>query len=184
MAVEQLLSMRVDILISWGTAAGLSPEVCSGDIIIPESVKVQDTEIKTDPSFTKSLIPRLPKHLKVHQGSIVEVNRLLPTVASKQQIFRDSQCLAADMESGGLATLAAKKKVHFAVIRSVLDPVTMPVPGSLLNSLTPQGELQLSEFLKNIVKNPGDLPLVFNLAWSFKKAHKALQIITQILNAP
>jgi adenosylhomocysteine nucleosidase len=182
-AAQLLISKDVEVLISWGSAAGLSPEVAGGDLLIPRSVKVHDKTYHTHGSFNNELLNQISPGIPVHQGSICESARLLTSVENKKQLFESSQCLAADMESGALAELAAEKNIPFSVIRAVSDPVNMKLSKAVLAGIGQDGKFKLASFVKTALISPWEWVSIIKLAWNFKKAQKTLNIVAKILKA-
>ena len=183
LAAKLLISQKVELLISWGSAAGLSPKVAGGDLIIPRSVKVDDKIYNTHGLFNNELLAQIPGGVRVHQGPICESSNLLSSVESKKQLFESNQCLAADMESGALAELANEKNIPFSVIRTVSDPVNLKLPRAVLAGMGPNGQFQMRNFLKIALVHPWEWWSIIKLAWNFKKARKTLIIVAQLLKA-
>ncbi len=182
-AAQLLISKDVEVLISWGSAAGLSPEVAGGDLLIPRSVKVNDKTYHTHSSFNNELLKQISPGVPVRQGPICESENLLVSVESKKQLFECSQCLAADMESGALAELASKKNIPFSVIRAVSDPANMKLPKAVVAGMGQDGKFKLASFLKMALILPWEWWSIIKLAWNFKKAQKTLNIVAKILKA-
>lgn len=183
LAAKLLISQKVELLVSWGSAAGLSPEVAGGDLIIPKSVKVDDKIYNTHGPFNNELLEQIPGGVPVHQGPICESGKLLVSVDSKKKLFESSQCLAADMESASLAEFASEKNIPFSVIRTVSDPANMKLPRAVLAGMGPDGQFQMRNFLKTALIHPWEWWSIINLAWNFKKALKTLKIVAQLLKA-
>jgi adenosylhomocysteine nucleosidase len=183
LATQILISHEVELLISWGSAAGLSPKVAGGDLMIPDSVKVNEKLYSTYSSFNNELLSQIPKGVPVHQGSICETGNLLVSVESKRKLFENSQCLAADMESGALAELAAENNIPFSVIRAVSDPDNMKLPKAVLAGMGTDGQFQVGNFLKTALMHPMEWWSIIKLARNFKKAQKTLNIVAQLLKA-
>lgn len=183
LAAQLLISQEVDLLISWGSAAGLSPEVTGGDLMIPKSVKLSDKIYTTHGSFNNELLAQIPSGVRVHQGPICESRKLLVSVESKKKLFEGSQCLAADMESAYLAELADARNIPFSVIRTVTDPANMKLPKAVLAGMGPDGQFQMGNFLKMALILPWEWWPIIKLSRNFKKARKTLNIVAQLLKA-
>lgn len=183
LAAQRLISHEVELLISWGSAAGLSPKVAGGDLIIPRTVKVDNKIYDAHGPFNIELLTQIPDGVRVHQGPICESGKLLVSVDSKKKLFESSQCLAADMESASLAEFASEKNIPFSVIRTVSDPANMKLPRAVLAGMGPDGQFQMRNFLKTALIHPWEWWSIINLAWNFKKALKTLKIVAQLLKA-
>jgi adenosylhomocysteine nucleosidase len=171
--VEQLVTQRVGLMISWGSAAGLFPGLKAGDLLIPESVKANQRVFQTAGKFNEKIISHLPGSVNLHRGPMVETRQILATMEDKKSLFESSGCRAADMESGALAELAGENNIPFSVIRSVSDPVELALPESLLNSFK-DGAFQPLALLANSLPKPGDWISIAKLMTGFSKARKTL----------
>lgn len=170
---EQLMTHGVDLMISWGSAAGLYPELKAGDLLIPDDVKTSQRVFRAATNFNQKIISHLPGSVNLHRGSMVETRQILATMEDKKRLFEASGCRAADMESGALAELACENNMPFSVIRSVSDPVDLALPESLLNSFK-DGVFQPLSLIFNSLPKPGDWISIAKLMSGFKKARKTL----------
>ena len=177
---EQLLKYPLDLIISWGSAAGLNPQLSAGDLLIPRSVVVGNEVLSTHDSFNQMLISHLPGNITMHLDPITQCPQILASAADKEQLFLATDCVAADMESGAVAQLANQKKISFAVVRSVSDEADMPLPMTLLNSFR-QGEFHMPSFLGNLILHPGEWPQIAKLKGNFTKVKKTLIIVSDII---
>ena len=177
---EKLLSDPVDLVISWGSAAGLNKAVEAGDLLIPEAINVGNQMIHTNYDFNHQLISNLPHTLRINREPLAECKGILATVEDKSNLYAATGCVAGDMESGALAQMAAQHQVPFAVIRSVVDEADMPLPSALLKGFG-KGRFDLPAFLGRALINPSDWPLIIKLAMNFKKVKKTLNIASDII---
>lgn len=177
---EQLLDQNVGLLISWGSAAGLFQGINAGDLLIPESVKIERRVYNTSGLFNQKIISNLPQSIILHQGPIVETRNILASVKDKEQLFESSGCKAADMESGVLAQLATENNIPFSVIRSVSDAVDLALPASLLGSFR-NGTFQPLTLMTKALTKPGDWISIIKLISGFKRAKKTLQIAGEVI---
>ena len=160
------MKYRVDVVVSWGSAAGLSPQAAAGDLLIPESVKVGNSMIDTYDNFNQRLIAKLPAGVTLHRNPIAESPVVLHTIHEKEKMYHATGCIAADMESGTLAQMANLNNIPFAVVRSVSDEANMPLPVAVLNSF-PQGTFHLPAFLRSALVNPIEWPQITKLMLNF-----------------
>jgi adenosylhomocysteine nucleosidase len=182
-AAQQLLSLGVELLISWGSAAGLSPDLSGGDLILPHLVKSPTGTFTAHDSFYKLLLSEIPKDLPFHQGPICQTEEILDSIDSKTKLFSTTRCLAADMESAALAELASYKHIPFAVVRAISDPANLKLPKALLQTLMIGSEFNTWKFLKKAILFPNEWFLILKLAKNFQKARKTLNIGAASLKA-
>ena len=182
-AAQQLLSLGAELLISWGSAAGLSPNISGGDLILPHLVKSPAGTFTAHDPFYKLLLSKMPKDLSFHQGPLYHTEGLLYSIDSKTALFSTTRCLAADMESAALAVLASHKNVPFAVVRAISDPVNLELPKALLQTPIIGSGFDTWKFLKKAILIPNEWLLILQLARNFKKAQKTLNIGAASLKA-
>ena len=177
---EQLLNYPIDMVISWGSAAGLSPKIAAGDLLIPEAVKVGQRTIITDAQFNEKLISYLPTGTPLHRKPVTESRGILATSTDKKKLYEATGCVAADMESGAVAQLADLNKIPFSVVRSVSDPADMALPKAILDSFR-NGTFRISSFLGSAVRDPVEWPQITKLMGNFNKVKKTLIIASDII---
>ncbi len=177
---KELCKHQVELFVSWGTAAGLSPQAQAGDLVLPDYVVANGQKYGTCNSFNEKLISHLPDTVNLHRQAIAETNKVLASVADKKQLFSTSDCLAADMESGTLAALATENELPFTAIRSISDSAESPLPKALLASFD-QGAFQLRTFLTKAFLSPGEWWGITKMARDFKKARKTMIIAGEII---
>ena len=66
LAAQRLISHKVELLISWGSASGLSPKVAGGDLIIPRTVKVDNKIYDAHGPFNIELLTQIPDGVPFH----------------------------------------------------------------------------------------------------------------------
>jgi adenosylhomocysteine nucleosidase len=179
-AFEKLVEHRVDIVISWGSAAGLTPEVRAGDLLIPQLVNIAGQKYPANRSFCQQLLSKLPSTMRVHVEPIAQTEKVLLTVEDKMKSHQSNDCIAADMESGTLAQLAGAKDLPFAVIRAVSDTANTRLPKVLIHSFRGTS-FDLWDFMLATLTHPGDWGNLIRLAKSFKKARESLRMAGKIL---
>ena len=180
-SVKQLLALGVDQLIGWGTAAGLSPAVAAGDLIIPDAVIISEYKYSTHHEFNNEILKHIAPGLRWHKGLIYGAEEILDSVESKQEIFAKTRCIGADMESGALAQTATENNVPFTVIRAVSDPVYQSIPKSVELGMTEDGGFNTKKFIRAMSSRPHDWLPTVKLARNFKKARKTLNIVAKVI---
>ena len=177
---EHLIRHGAQWLISWGSAAGLFPGLNAGDLLIPESIRIEHREFETSNPYNQRIISGLPHSITLHRGPMVETRKILATVEDKKQLFAISGCKAADMESGALAQLATENNIPFSVVRAVSDPVDLVLPGSLLGSFV-HGTFQPLTLMSRAITKPDDWVAIAKLMSGFKKAKKTLRVVGELI---
>lgn len=77
-AAELLVAKGATHLMSWGCAAGLSPGLRAGDLVLPTAVIDMDSaEIAIDPDWHGHSKQVLSKSLAVHEGSLLTTQHVI-----------------------------------------------------------------------------------------------------------
>ncbi len=179
-AFTKILEHPVDLVVSWGTAAGLTHGVRAGDLVIPKFVKTSEGTFQANPWFCQQIASCIPSGLKKHHGTLSDTGTILRSIDDKRKLNLASNCVTADMESGAIARLAEEHNLPFAVIRSVSDEVTTPIPTAILNSFK-GNNFEIKSFIYNAIITPSDWKDIFKLSGEFKKARKSLRTAARIL---
>jgi len=86
-------------IVSTGFAGALVAGVESGTIVEPDYIVTTDVKnCPVDPTLQRMLSAK--DQQATVSGPVLHTDRLLASVADKQQAFESSQCIACDMESG------------------------------------------------------------------------------------
>src|SRR3546814_8648617 len=107
---RELVEEGVKALLSFGIAGALVPDLDCGELIVAETVRGSDgRDYPCNGDWHRTLAARLSEAGLTHRsGALLGTSRVLRDAADKQAAHRDSGCLAVDMESGAVATVAAE----------------------------------------------------------------------------
>lgn len=178
-AAEDLLSAGAKALISWGVAGGLAPHLESGVLLLPEQVRLLSGEqYGTDPYWLQSLLEQLEGKLPLSNAPLQHTETILSSPEEKTRLYRQTGCVAVDMESAAVGKAAASAGVPFLVIRAIADPAPTALPPSALKALNSQGQLQLFALLANLLKRPWEALDLWQLARHFQAARTTLRAVT------
>jgi adenosylhomocysteine nucleosidase len=161
-AAETLIAKGVRGLVSFGLAGGLDPVLRPGDIIIPDSVRVGDTEFATADLVGPT------------SGVLLAGSAIAATRAAKKILFATTGAAAIDLESGAVARVAQRHNLPFAVLRAICDPAERDLPPAALAALDASGAIGIWRVLASIARAPGQLPDLIALARDAARARRAL----------
>lgn len=167
-------------LLSFGIAGGLQPELTSGDVVIASHICSQTETWLCDPAWVARLTARVPQ---AHAGLVWGCERIIVTPEDKRQLGAASQCLTADLESHGMAAVAAEAGLPFAAVRVVADGLGHSLPPAALLALRDDGEPDLRAILRDIAAHPAQLPALLRLAHASNKAFVSLRRVAALLAA-
>ena len=177
-----LANMGVRGIVSFGTAGGLSPGLKSGDLVLPKSVVCESDGSSFDatPSWHSALLRRLggsqildPSLVKF-QDTLLQPAKVIADPAQKATLFRESKCVAADMESAGVASICAKRGLAFATVRVVTDDCNTTIPSCVLDALDVRGNLSLTKLGWGLLKKPWQVFPLLRLGVDYAKARRRL----------
>lgn len=144
----QILIDRFDpaALINTGIAGGVGPGLHVGDIVVATGLVQHDYDVtpfgyvkgnlcerdhadtptvfQADEGVVAAVMEAAKEVLgaeKLHRGLIATGDQFIAGAAQKATIYREFQALAAEMEGGAIAQVAALGNVPFAVIRAISD---------------------------------------------------------------
>lgn len=175
-AAERLLAAGARILVSWGTAAGLTERAQAGDLAIPKRVLAGDTAYLTDARLHTRLRAELPVSLRVFEGDLLHSDRLLTSPGDKRRAHENSGAWIADMESGAVARVAAAAGVPLLVVRAVADDGCQEVPTWIAGTITSTGRLSPIRLASGSLAHPTDWPRLAGLYAGLRAARRSLAV--------
>ena len=170
------------LLVSFGIAGALRPDVRTGDLLIPISVRQESGEIiETNSNIRMRLVQKareaLPE-LTILEDPILATNRLLGGVEEKLSVGQASGAAAVDMESHKIALAARAAGIPMIVVRAVLDDSATALPEFVIRAVTPQGKPDFSKVLAGAAWRPWEL---VRLARLNQAAHRTLRRVAPLL---
>src|SRR5258708_3284349 len=95
-------------LLGWGLAGGLGPALQAGTICLPSMVVSRDgATFATDLHWREILTAAISPRLIVVSGKLLTSAAAIEDVAAKAAAFGETGAVAVDMESAGVAEIAA-----------------------------------------------------------------------------
>lgn len=181
-AAELLVAKGATHLISWGCAAGLSPILRAGDLVLADIVMDTDNvKIATDADWHAHSKQVLSKLCVVHTGNLLTTQRIVALSNDKKQLHLKTGAVALDMESVAIAKVAKQHAMPFLAVRVIADSVNTSLPRAVNNALNEQGEVVLKKLLLSIALNPAEIPRLIKLGLSFRAAKVTLkQVAAQL----
>lgn len=178
--------------LSVGVAAGLSPRLQPGDLIVGNRVVLYrgsgmtPQNFSCDPGMQEWAMGLLRQSKDRHcLGPIATVERILLTAQEKRHLAAESSAIAVDMESAAIASVAAARAVPFLAIRAILDPLEEDLKIAFGQFLDRQGEPRWAPLTRYLLAHPQVLPRLMALGFRTKVACTRLgRLLRDLLTAP
>ncbi|NCF83238.1 MAG: hypothetical protein GWP74_16670 [Proteobacteria bacterium] len=180
-AARALLEAGADALISWGTAAAVSPDLSHGDLVLPREVLTRDgRRFSVDDPWRDRLEKILESHGGCHAGTVAEADGVLANTDDKLRLHNLSGALIADMESAAIAQACHMAGCRLLVVRAVSDRMVARIPACALAAVDANGDVNVARCLGKLLLAPGDLPALLRLARGFRDACATLTRVAQL----
>lgn len=115
----ELVQAGVTGLLSFGTAGGLDPALQPGDLVLPERVIAEDGRVFVVDDAWRT---RLAAGRACRGGTLLSATTPIAGPAAKRRWAERTPAIAVDTESAGVATVAAARRLPFAVVRAIVAP--------------------------------------------------------------
>ena len=127
---------RPRLMVSAGFAGGLDPRVQRQDLVVATSLTRPPSpsgrgaggeggELALDPA---ALVPWLDEVRNLHRGRLLTFDRVVRLREEKQQLGRQHDALAVDMETFAVAEVCRQRAVDFFAVRAISDAVDDELP--------------------------------------------------------
>jgi adenosylhomocysteine nucleosidase len=166
-ACATLLAAGATGLVSWGTAAGLTETVPSGQVVIAGS---------------EAWVSRVMSRLQgiAVRGGIACAPGVLGTGAEKRALALATGAVIADMETDAVRQAADAAGVPWLAVRAVADAVDVGVPVSVLQAIDPQGRVSYGRLGAALLGRPGDVAALPRVARGFSAALRSLRAVGEL----
>jgi adenosylhomocysteine nucleosidase len=179
-AAAALIEAGARALVSWGIAGGLDPAARPGDLVLPAAVLgIGNTRYEADELWRARLTETLGRRVRVHSGTMIQVDQPLCDEAAKRAAFESSGACAVDMESAAIAARANRAKLPFLVVRGVSDAVETPIPTGALIGVDAEGNPRTAAVLGWLMRHPGQLPDMLNVRRTYRAAVATLRSVAE-----
>jgi adenosylhomocysteine nucleosidase len=174
LAAQRLAAAGATALASVGTAGGLDPELPCGAVLLPAEVHVLDGPPRvSDARWRAAVRAALPRDCTVSEGALLTSRVPIGARLDKAIAWRETGCVALDMESAAVAQFAASTAVPFVGLRVIVDTARDELPAAVL-AASAGGELAIGRLLWGLARSPRDIVAVRRLARRFRTACDSL----------
>ena len=175
-AVGRLAQRGAEMIVSFGFAGGLAPDLPAGTLLLPKTLRCAGRDdISVDQAeMAEGAVGLLVGATPLSRGALLTVEAPVATVADKQQAQKRFEAVAVDMESYWVAEACRGARLGFLALRAISDPAQRALPPSAARAMGPDGNLQIGRLLGGLLSRPGDLPDLVRLGLDSRKASAAL----------
>lgn len=176
----RLLAEGATGVVSFGLAAGLSPGLRPGDLVLADAVILPDGRRLTAHSAWRAVLAAAlsPAGMATHLGPIAGTDHLLAAPEQKQALFEATGALAADMESHAVADVATLAGKPFIVVRAIADAADQALPDGAIRFLGPDGRMRLTALI-GVIARPWELAQLLRLGLQTRGALGTLHQVTR-----
>ena len=178
-AAEGLLESGVIALVSFGVAGALDARLRSGDLVLPESIHVNDEILPVTESWRGQLKQLLSPGLTVIGGTLAASKEVVSTETAKRELANVTGACAVDMESGAIAEVAAEAGIPFIAIRAITDPIGFSPPTALLSAVYPDGSVNAVRLMSLILRRSVDVGTLMRLGRGMRAASDTLSAVVR-----
>jgi hopanoid-associated phosphorylase len=163
-------------VISFGVAGGLDPSLRSGDVVVATEVMAGDTRWLAGLSLNEELVSGVALgRRRVVRGCLAGVEEVVVARARKAALHADTGAAAVDMESHIAAAYATEAGLPFAAVRVISDPADRSLPALAKSAIKPNGDIDLRNILRGVVRNPRTLSALVSMGIDFNRALRSLR---------
>ena len=181
-ASRALIAEGCTALLSLGTAGGLDPALNAGAVVIADRIVAADgRSFATSRPWRKALVESVTEAGgTVSVAPIAGSDEMVTSVEAKQDLRRRTGSVAVDMESVGVAEVAAEAGLPFLALRAVADTAGRSVPAWVLRGVGADGVLRPLAVATGLLARPWALPVVIGLAWDNRRARAGLRRVAAL----
>ena len=181
-AANRAVDAGVDLLVSWGLAGGLAASVAPGTVVAPRRVLAQGQPPVAVDAAWHSRLAALAREPAMDFGDLLSVAEPLESPAAKREAANAVNAVAVDMESAGIAAVAARARVPFVALRVVVDGLDDALPPGAERWIDEQGRRRASAVLRAVV-DARQWRVLLTLAQRYRVASAVLERLARALAA-
>ena len=178
-AAGALVDAGATALVSWGLAGGLDPALQAGTICLPSMVVSRDgATFATDLHWREILTAAISRRLIIVSGKLLTSAVAIEDIAAKAAAFGETGAVAVDMESAGVAQIAALNKLPFVAVRAIVDTAGDTLPRAVMAAGT-EGRVRLARLILGIASSPREIAPLLRLTNRYRAATRALGAVAR-----
>jgi adenosylhomocysteine nucleosidase len=180
LAARNLVDAGAAALMSFGLAGGLDPTLSAGTVVLPDAVISRGgARFLTSADWREQLSAAIAKQRPVAGGSLLTSLAAIGAVADKAAAFRETGAVAVDLESLGVAEVAAAHDLPFIAVRVVVDTASDVLPGAVM-AASRGGHVHIRRLIGGLAAAPLDLIALIRLAQRYRAATRSLAAVAGV----
>jgi len=177
LAARNLIDAGAGALMSFGLAGGLDPTLGAGTVVLPDLVISRaGARFLTSTGWREQLSATIAKQRPVAGGTLLTSLAAIGAVADKAAAFRETGAVAVDMESLGVAEVAAAHDLPFIAVRVIVDTAADVLPRAVV-AASRGGHLNIRRLIGGLAAAPLDLIALIRLARAYRAATRSLAAV-------
>ena len=178
-AARRLVDAGASALMSFGLAGGLDPSLRAGSIVLPSEVISRDgVGFSTSTEWRRQCGVAIAKLSPVAAGRLLTSVQPIDAVADKAAAYRETGAVAVDMESLGVAEVAAAHRLPFIAVRVIVDTATDVLPRAVV-AASREGHVNILRLIGGLVVAPRDLVALIRLAQRYRAANRSMAAVAR-----
>ena len=168
-------------VLSFGIAGGLDTGLEPGALVVATRVRAPGGAWPADAAWSSALV-RASGGARL--GVVAGVNAVVSAPEAKRSLRLMTDALVVDMESAVAAAFAASRGLPFAVLRAVADTAEETLPLAAAVGLSRSGRPAPGRVAVALLRRPGELPALVQVAKRSRTALDALARVARDLPHP
>jgi adenosylhomocysteine nucleosidase len=166
------------ILVSFGFAGGLEPQLARGTLVIGTALVPENGPLAlavADQALTAGFLAVAEAEgIPVQRGAIVTTQHLVADTASKFALRAQCGASAVDMETAGIVEVAREGGLPWVAVRAIVDGAEDSLPPACLTVLRDDGYVAVGPLLRTLCRSPHLLRYFLRLAGDTATARRRL----------
>jgi len=171
-AARRLADAGAVRLMSFGMAGGLDPELSAGTVVVPtEVISSSGTRFTTSAEWREQLCLGIARQRTSVGGVLLSSAAPVDAVADKAALFQE-----VDMESLGIAEVAAARGLPFMAVRVIVDTAGDVLPRAVV-AASQAGQVSMRRLIGGLALAPMELFAIIRLAQRYRAARRSLSAV-------
>ena len=179
-ATIKLVDSGCKVIVGWGFAGGLSQNIRCGQVIIANNFVSNKMKFSLHPplyeEFKQQIQPTNPI-----EGTIFASKKPIFTTKEKQNLAKNFNSIAVDMESDGIISVTKQREIPYFCIRVALDDSDTTLPDWISAFLHKKNLLEKIKLSSTCMFNPSESRKLIKLVRLYRKASKQLSLTSALL---